>query len=71
MATDLILDTPLSEILKKITTAIRRTLGWNIVILDKKSGYNDHYEAISVLGMKEEDYQKYIKDNFLHNQILR
>jgi PAS domain S-box-containing protein len=63
LATDLTLDSPLSNIFKKITTAIRRTLGWNVVILDKKIDYNDHFETINVLGMKEVDYQKYIKEN--------
>ena len=67
LSTELTLDTPLSEILKKITTAIRRTLGWNIVILDRKSGFNDHYKTINVLGMKEDDYNKYINDkNYPH-----
>ena len=40
LGTELTLDVPLNEILKKITTAIRRTLGWNVVILDMKMPHN-------------------------------
>ena len=41
-------------------TAIRRTLGWNIVIVDKYNTYDDAYETVTILGMKEVDYKTYV-----------
>lgn len=62
LGTELTLDVPLNEILKKITTAIRRTLGWNVVILDMKNKIEDSYQLISLLGLKDADYKEYIND---------
>ncbi len=61
LGTELTLDIPLKNILKKIATAIRRTLGWNIVILDMKRPYEDEFENVAVLGLKDSDYQKMIR----------
>jgi PAS domain S-box-containing protein len=54
---ELTLDISVSDILNKIGTAIRRTLGWNIVIVDKYNTFDDVYETVTVLGMKKEDYR--------------
>jgi PAS domain S-box-containing protein len=61
LGTELTLDVPLNEILKKITTAIRRTLGWNVVILDMKNRFENKFKMVSLLGLKDSDYQTYIK----------
>lgn len=61
LGTELTLDVPLKDILKKICTAIRRTLGWNVVILDIKDKFENKYETVSLLGVKDSDYQNYIK----------
>lgn len=61
LGTELTLDSPLSDILKKIVSAIRRTIGWNIVILDRKVSFTEEFETVSVLGLKDADYQKIIK----------
>jgi PAS domain S-box-containing protein len=62
IGTELTLDIPLRDVLKKITSAIRRTLGWNVVILDMKAEYENKFETVSVLGLKDADYQRIIKD---------
>ena len=61
LGTELTLDVPLNEILNKISTAIRRTLGWNVVILDMKNRLENKFKMVSLLGLKDTDYQKYIK----------
>jgi PAS domain S-box-containing protein len=61
LGTELTLDVPLNEILKKITTAIRRTLGWNVVILDMKNRFENKFKMVSLLGLKDADYQNYIR----------
>jgi len=61
LGTELTLDLPIKDILKKICTAIRRTLGWNVVILDIKDKYEDKFKMISLLGLKDADHQRYIK----------
>jgi len=61
LGTELTLDVPLTEILKKIATAIRRTLGWNVVILDMKNRIENKFKMVSLLGIKDSDYQNYIK----------
>jgi len=60
---ELTLDIEINELLKKIANAIRRTLGWNIVILEKKNAYNDHYENVCVLGMKNREYHTFVKQH--------
>jgi len=58
---ELTLDVSIDNILKKICTAIRRTLGWNVVILDIKDPYKTTFKTINILGLKESDYQAMIK----------
>ena len=58
---ELTLDATLEIILKKVCTAIRRTLGWNIVIMDIKNTYDDKFKTVSVLGLKDTEYQSLIK----------
>ncbi len=65
IGTELTLDIALDNILKKICGAIRRTLGWNIVIMDIKNAYDDNYKTVGLLGIKDADYQNLIKgDNY-------
>jgi PAS domain S-box-containing protein len=65
LGSELTLDVSLDNILKKICGAIRRTLGWNIVILDIKNPYDDNYKTVGLLGLKDSDYQNLIKgDNY-------
>jgi PAS domain S-box-containing protein len=65
LGTELTLDVTLENILKKICGAIRRTLGWNIVILDIKNPYDENYKTVGLLGLKDADYQSLIKgDNY-------
>ena len=65
LGTELTLDVTLENILKKICAAIRRTLGWNIVILDIKNPYDENYKTVGLLGLKDADYQSLIKgDNY-------
>lgn len=61
LSTELTLDIPLNDILKKIATAIRRTLGWNVVILDMKNKIDNTFKMVSLLGLKDADYQKYVR----------
>ncbi len=62
LGTELTLDSSIDTILRKICTAIRRTLGWNVVIMDMKNPYDDNYRMISLLGLKDADYQNLIKN---------
>lgn len=54
---ELTLENEIDDLLKKIANAIRRTLGWNIVIIDKKSLYSSKFENISTLGLKSKEIQ--------------
>lgn len=58
LSKELTLDTEISDLLKKIAAAIRRTLGWNIVILDKKDLYSSRYKNICVFGLKPNEYKE-------------
>ena len=65
LGTELTLDVELDNILKKICGAIRRTLGWNVVILDIKSAFDETFKTVGLLGLKDADYQNLIKgDNY-------
>ena len=57
LGTQLTLNLSLDEILKKICNAIRRTLAWNVVILDIKSTYDQSFTNIQILGLKDQDYK--------------
>jgi len=62
LGTELTLDASVDKILIKICTAIRRTLGWNVVILDKKNDFDDNFYTVSVMGIKDTDFQALIKN---------
>lgn len=61
LGSELTLDLTLDKILKKVCGAIRRTLAWNVVILDLKNQYDESFANVQILGMSEEDYDKLIK----------
>ncbi len=61
LGTQLTLDLSLEDILKKICNAIRRTLAWNVVILDIKSEYDETFSNIQILGLKDQEYKKLLK----------
>jgi len=62
LGSELTLDLSLENILRKICTAIRRTTGWNVVILDLKNQIDNSYKTVNVLGLKDSDYQKLIEE---------
>ncbi|MBD3223226.1 MAG: PAS domain S-box protein, partial [Caldithrix sp.] len=59
LSKDLTLETEIQELLRKIAVSIRRTLGWNIVILDKKNYFDDTFETVCLLGMQSEQQNKF------------
>jgi len=61
LGTQLTLDLTLEDILKRISNAIRRTLAWNVVILDIKSEYDETFSNIQILGLKDQDYKNLLK----------
>jgi PAS domain S-box-containing protein len=61
LGTQLTLDLTLENILKKICNAIRRTLAWNVVILDIKSEYDETFSNVQILGLKDQDYKNLLK----------
>jgi PAS domain S-box-containing protein len=60
LGSELTLDLSLEKLLEKVSIAIRRTLGWNVVILDLKDQYLESFTNIQILGMNEKDYKKLI-----------
>ena len=56
LGSELTLDISLEKLLEKVSMAIRRTLGWNVVILDLKDQYEDTFTNLQILGMNEKDY---------------
>jgi len=61
LGSELTLDISLEKLLEKVSMAIRRTLGWNVVIMDLKDQYEDTFTNLQILGMNEKDY-KYLID---------
>ena len=59
---ELTLESDINELLNKIATAIRRTLGWNIVILDQINPYSNQIENVCYYGITQASYEK-IKNN--------
>lgn len=55
------LDIEINDLLKKIATAIRRTLGWNVVILNKKNMYTDQEENVCVYGLKANEFKELLQ----------
>ncbi|HHJ53325.1 MAG TPA: PAS domain-containing protein [Caldithrix abyssi] len=65
---NLTLDIDINELLKKIAGSIRRTLGWNVVILNKKNQFTESYENVAVMGIKKEEYEK-ARKNFFNSRF--
>lgn len=53
---DLTLESQIDELLPKIATAIRRTLGWNIVIMDRKDLYTGQFNNVCYYGIQKKIY---------------
>ena len=60
---DLTLESHISELLPKIAIAIRRTLGWNIVMLHRKNVYENKFENVCYYGIKENIFNS-IQDKY-------
>jgi len=54
---DLTLESHIDVLLPKIASAIRRTLGWNIVIIDKIEAYTGEYKNVCHLGIQDKIYE--------------
>ncbi|NOX88013.1 MAG: PAS domain-containing protein [Calditrichaeota bacterium] len=64
---ELTLENDIGELLDKIATAIRRTLGWNIVILDRIDPYTGSVKNVRYYGITTAVYKKLkikYKDSF-------
>ncbi|MBN2709045.1 MAG: hypothetical protein JXR46_08370 [Calditrichaceae bacterium] len=57
LSKELTLKNDLEVLLSTIAASIRRTLGWNIVILDKMNLYTNACENVCVLGVKDDVYE--------------
>ncbi|MGD9899044.1 MAG: ATP-binding protein [Calditrichaceae bacterium] len=55
---ELTLEKDINELLTNIASAIRRTLGWNIIVLDRKDPYQGKYETACVFGLQEQAKKK-------------
>ncbi len=55
---ELTLENDISELLDKIATAIRRTLGWNIVILDQIDPYSGQVKNVCYYGLTSAAYKR-------------
>ncbi len=55
---ELTLESDSNELLEKINISIRRTLGWNVVVFERKIPNSRKFETISVLGIGKERYNK-------------
>jgi len=58
LGSELTLDLTLDKLLEKVCVAIRRTIGWNVVLLDLKDQYGETFTNLQILGMNEKDYKK-------------
>jgi PAS domain S-box-containing protein len=57
LSKQLSLETEIDELLKQIASAIRKTLGWNIVILDRREVYSSVYQNVCYLGLEDDKYK--------------
>ncbi len=55
---ELTLESDINELLNKIATAIRRTLGWNIVILDQIDPYSGTIKNVCYYGITSATFEK-------------
>jgi len=58
LGSELTLDLTLDKLLEKVCVAIRRTLGWNVVILDLKDQFEDTFTNMQILGINDKEYKK-------------
>jgi len=63
LSKQLTLESEIDDLLKMIATAIRKTLGWNIVILDRREIYSSVYDNVCNFGLKTTEY-KNIRKNY-------
>jgi signal transduction histidine kinase/CheY-like chemotaxis protein len=54
---EITLESHIDELLPKIATAIRRTLGWNIVIMDKKDPYSGQFTNVCYYGIQKKIFK--------------
>ncbi|HED11727.1 MAG TPA: PAS domain S-box protein [Caldithrix abyssi] len=54
---DITLEKHIDELLPKIAGAIRRTLGWNIVIIDKRDAHTGRFENVCYYGIQPKVYE--------------
>jgi len=57
LSKQLTLESEIDDLLKKIANAIRKTLGWNVVLLDRREVYSSVYENVCYLGVKPNEYK--------------
>lgn len=55
---ELTLNLDVNELLRKIAHSARRSLGWNIVILEKRNLGSEQYQNICSLGLQPGEFQK-------------
>ncbi len=53
---ELTLNIEVDELLKKIGDSVRRTLGWNVVIIDRRKISGNKFQNVCALGIKRTDY---------------
>ncbi len=68
---ELTIENDSNELLEKISFSIRRTLGWNVVVFEKKDQNNLKYEIISILGIDKQKYNflKTSSNSNLYNEL--
>ena len=54
---DITLEKHIDELLPKIAGAIRRTLGWNIVMIDKRDAHTGKFENVCYYGIQPKVYE--------------
>ncbi|TFH02377.1 MAG: PAS domain-containing protein [Calditrichales bacterium] len=57
LGSELTLNLSLDKVLKKICTANRRTLAWNVVVMDVLDQYGEAYGNVQILGLEPSAYQ--------------
>ena len=68
---ELTIESDSNELLAKISSSIRRTLGWNVVVFERKIPNSRIFEVISILGMGKERYEtlKKAEDTTLYDAL--
>ena len=63
LSKELTLENDIDDLMKMIGNAIRRTLGWNVVIVERRNLYKNRYENVCALGL-EESKLEHIKQTY-------